>query len=412
MKTIKSSINLDKNTWLYSLELPWIKRYFEWIYYCFEWTTKLYWLHTNKFKKLDFWNKIIWITTFYDYYTICFINLENLSSKYFFAKAFDTLEFILEWKNYSALLCKDFQGKNIYFHNYKWKNFSIESSDKEFLVKNKILETIVFSKKISLENTIFKNKPNFNQELPENPNFLSIADFFVYDDYFVTSKKNNFSIFYSFLENINGKAFKVNSSLTIKLKIQKYSNPYYPKLKINLSVFVRKSHKNCQQRALALWKDQETLPLWNTDFDFEKFRKLILAFLPENTVCDLINNDSVRNYFSPYLNDLTNIKLDNINPNFDIPKNIFSGNTEFIKFKKDLLKLRYNLFLLKEAYALKYESEIEKPLSWILSPSHEKEEQDENVSLFEKRLGMVKENLEVVILKYEKILEEFLMKIV
>jgi hypothetical protein len=76
----------------------------------------------------------------------------------------------------------------------------------------------------------------------------------------------------------------------------------------------------------------------------------------------LINNDFVKNYFSPYLNDLTNIKLDNINPNFNIPENIFSGDTEFIKFKKDLLKLRYNLFLLKEAYALKYESEIKKPL--------------------------------------------------
>jgi hypothetical protein len=61
---------------------------------------------------------------------------------------------------------------------------------------------------------------------------------------------------------------------------------------------------------------------------------------------------------------------------------------------------------------LKYESEIKKPLYWILFPSQEKEEQDENVSLFEKRLGMVKENLEVVILKYEKILEEFLRKII
>ncbi len=276
------------------------------------------------------------------------------------------------------------------------------------MIKNSILESIVFSKQISIKEEYFELKKM--KIVEQDQAFLNIADFFVYDDYFVTYKKNNFSIFYSFLENINGKALKVNSSLTIKLKIQKYSTLYYPKLKINLSIFVRKSHKDSQKRALSLLKDQEILALCADDF--EDFRKLILAFFSENTVCDLINNGSIKNYFFPFLNDFTNVKLDNINSDFNIPKNIFSGDIEFIKFKKDLLKLRYNLFLLKEAYALKYESEIEKPLSWILYHSHEKEKQNENVSLFEKRLVKAKENLEVVILKYEKILEEFLSKII
>ncbi len=123
MNTIKSSIKLDENTWLYSLELPWIKRYFEWIYYCFEWNNKHYWKYIDKFRKIDLWNRVLWISSFYESFVICFIDLENLSSKYFFAKAFDVFEFSLEEKNITALFVKNLIENIVFYITINEKTF-------------------------------------------------------------------------------------------------------------------------------------------------------------------------------------------------------------------------------------------------------------------------------------------------
>jgi hypothetical protein len=64
---------------------------------------------------------------------------------------------------------------------------------------------------------------------------------------FLNTEENNYSRFYSFLENIDGKALKVNSNLTIKIKVQEYSTQYYPKLRINLSIFVKNLHNDSKK---------------------------------------------------------------------------------------------------------------------------------------------------------------------
>ena len=369
---IESSIVINENLWLYEIKLPWIKRYFESIYYSFEWNNKLYWELASKFNKINFGNKLVWISRFNNYYITCLIDLKNLESEYFFVEVFDVFEINLDWKKSSIFIYKDYESKIWYFTDYEWKDFTFRIISKSFIVKNSIFDTEILHINFKLDNILNNEKIELIKE--DKKAYLDIIDFFIYDDFFIKSNNNNFDNFNDFLEKINNNFVKINTDLNIKTKITKYSDLYYPKIKINFSILT----KNI------------------INFELKEFRKLLLSFFAENISCYIINNKFIQEYFREYFRDFTKIEFDEINLDFDIPDNIYISDKLFEKFKLDLLKLRYNLFLLKESYKSK-----NKIAKW----------DSEYIKLTNSRLKLNKNSLEKIISNYEKILSKLLEKI-
>ena len=372
-ENIESSIIKNKDLWLYEIKLPWIKRYFESIYYSFEWSNKVYWGLVNKFKNLDLCNKLVWITKFNNNYIICFIDLKNLESKYIFTKSFDIIDYDLEGSNYFTFIYKDFKNKIRYFTNYRWKDYSFDIIKNKFIVKNAIFDTEVFSNLFLLDNELIDNKIKVLEI--QNKQYLDIVDFFIFDDYFIKSSNKNFDDFCDFLKYINNRDIEINSNLYIKIHIIKYEDLYHPKIKINLSVIYN-----------------------NLDYlNLDELRKLLLSFFTENISCYIINNKILEKYFWNYINDFTNLEFDNLDLNFSLPEDIYSSDILFENFKLDLLKLRYNLFLLKESYKLKDKKLVGN---------------NEYIKTVNSRLSLNKWSLEKSIVNYEKKLWKLLDKII
>lgn len=323
-KQIDSSINFDENLWLYKIVLPWIERYFESIYYSYNWNNKLYWKKCYKFEKIDLINKLVWISTFWEFYIICFIDLNSLESNYIFAKCFNISLVQIENQDYYLLFYQDFENKIKYISNYKWCNFSINLNNWKYNIKNNIFWTKIF------EDTIwFDNKLDLNnyKETKDNQEYLDIADFFIYDDLFIKDNNSNFDTFYKFISHFNENKIKINEDLSFQLSIDKFKNDFYPKIKINIRIFTKNIEK----------------------IELKEIRQLLLSFFLENTFCYLIWDKYIKRHFSYYFNDFTNLDFNKLNLNFSLPENIFKSDSRLDKFKLDILKLRYNLFLLNEA---------------------------------------------------------------
>lgn len=366
---ISSSINLDEKTWLYKIKLPWVKRQFESIYYSYEWSNISYWNLVDKLNKLSFDNKIIWISRFNNFYIICFIDLNNLTSIYLFVKTFDCFEFSIQGNIYNIFIYNDFNNISWYISNYDWDDYILSCDDDNFIVKNNIFDTEVFTKDINLDNLLVDSSLNVSNS--NNNDYLDVADFFVYDDYFIKSDYNNFSTFFNFIDLISNKNIKESEVFNYKLKITKYNDLYYPKIKINLSILTD-SIKN---------------------ISLIDFRKILLSFFSENISCYLFNNDELKNYFL-FFNDFTNIEIADLKLQFKLPDNIFLSDLKFDKFKLDLLKLRYNLYLLRESYNIKKIWDID----WF----------NKYTKVVKNRLEVNKINLETTISSYENMLWKLL----
>ena len=339
--TIKSSIKLDEITWLYEVKLPWIKRQFEGIYYSFNWLSKWYWKYYERFEWKQINNKLIWISTFNNIYIICFLYLDTLITDYFFVKSFNFYN--LDKINSNIFIFEDFNGNISYKTSYSSGEFELSIISNKIVITNKVFGSEVYSKDIILNNyvkeviipEIEEDKYIFSNFLKEEFNnneiFLDVADFFIYDDFFIDNWNKNYDSFFEYFKFLNNKVFILSSILKVKINIVKYDDKIWPKFKMNLSIF--------------------TEDIWA--FEFESFRKLLLSYFPENWVCYLINNSQINDYFWKKYNDFTNIVFNELNIDFNLPDNIFIWDKNFDWFKLDLLKLRHNLFLLKEIYNLK-----------------------------------------------------------
>lgn len=365
---IDSSIVMNQDLWLYKITLPWIKRYFESIYYSYDGFNKDFWHLVNKFfrtNKIDLHNKLVWITRFNNSYIICFIDLITFESKYFFSKSFDIFEINLEWKIYNIFIYEDLKNKIHQYSEYSGADYNFSVNDKLFIVKNAKFNTEVLYELFKLDNTLEDKEIKILDD--EVDNFLDIADIFIFDDYFIETNNEHFENFYKLFETFNNKVLKINFDLYIKVNITKYTEKYYPKLKINFSILTEN-------------KDE---------FKIDIFRDLLLSFFPENSSCYLINNKNIENYFSNEFNDFTNLEFDKLKLNFKLPDSIYSSDKLYEKFKLDILKLRYNFFLLKEVYKVKNNKVIENCVY---------------LKLFNNRVDLNKENLKLTIIKYEDLL--------
>lgn len=371
-KKIQSSITKNEDLWLYEVKLPWIKRYFESVYYSFEGNNKEYWNLLSKFKKLNLNNYLVWITRFNNYYIICFICLNNLQSEYFFVNSFDIFEVSLDRKNYFIFTYNNYDDKKWYFSNYIWTDYKLLLENNIFKIKNAIFDTEIYYKLMHFDNLL--NYNNIKILKNDESIYLDIVDIFIYDDFFINANISNFDNIYNFLKTFNNKSLIINSEFYVKININKFDDLNYPKIKFNISI---------------LRKDLDKINLVD-------FKNLFLAYYTENISFNLINNKNIQNHFTRYFNDFTSLELDKLRLNFIIPDNIYFSDMLFEKFKLDLLKLRYNLFLLKEAYKLK-----DKKAEW----------NSEYTKLVNNRLNINKDSLERTIISYEKMFSKLLKNI-
>lgn len=228
-KNIASSIIQDEKTWLFQIIMPWINRDFESIIFSYDWKIIVYWkLKSQDFSFLDFWNYLLWFTSFFWFKVICFINLDDLSSKYFFVKSFDIFDFVLLSNSYFCFFYKDYKDELWFYSNLESKEFHINFMDKKIIIRNNIFWTKVFEKDL---NFIIKKEDNIFDIIKYNDknDFLDVADFFIFDDFFV--KSYWFKDFYNFLLLFYWKAIKIKKDLFIKIAIEKYENIFFQDLK-------------------------------------------------------------------------------------------------------------------------------------------------------------------------------------
>ena len=375
---IESLISFDDNLKLYKVELPWIIRYFEDVFYSFEWKNKKYFKdkNINLFGDLFSINNILlWITRFYNYYVVCFIFLDNLESEYYFLEEFNFINYNLGPYKYYVLIYKNYN----WIVSYKTDliNWDFESSlnNNNFIVKNNIFNTVVFKKDIS---DINKNHSYSHIKLQSEKNlkFINISTFYLYDDLFVNNIDENFNNFNGFCKKFDSRIIANDNWIFYKFNIIKYDNLNYPLFKIDL-------HINSEKLS---------------NFSCFEFRKLILSFFSESLLWYILDNNVISNYFSKYITDVTNLKINNVSLKFKLPENIFIADRNYNKIKKNILKFRYNLFVLKELY--KKISNFEKL-----------DMNNYNIDLIKNRGELELDNLIKIISLYEEKLENFFEKI-
>ncbi len=357
-KQIKSSIIYDQEIWMYKVVLPWIIRYFDTVIYGFDWSKEVY---SKEKISLGIDNMLIWITQVDWYKILCFIDLGDLSSNYFFVKSFDIINFWLENSKYYCLVYSDINWNILYETNLDTNNYKLIIKKNKICIENNIFNTTVFEKEFFLENT----DSTTIQSIQKNK-ATDIIDLFIFRDYFSESSWG--TEFQSFLKMIN---FWDNVYLTTS----EYNKEFYPKLKVNISIN------------------------WDIEWiDFWKIRKIFLTYFLENTLVYIIDNDILKQYFWNYFLDMSVENIDNLNLDFKLPDDIFSWSKQYNRFKKDLLILLYNYYLLninllEIRWLANSKSEDVYIKSTIIRWKITESSLEKNISLYENRL---KEVLEII----------------
>lgn len=215
-KTIKSSVVKDEKTWLFCLKLPWILRYFEDIIYFYDNIIKSYWKKYFVWKNIFLKDTLLWFSSFYWYKIVCIIDLKSLESKYFFVQIFDFINFVLEEIEYYAFIYKDFNWIIWYYSDLNNQNYIINIEKNSFVVKNSIFQTEVYNYNIKdiVNYKLEKTKIYAKNEIKD---YLSIADFYIFDDFFI--KSSWYEKFYEFLKLFEDKHIKINDTLYYKFSL-------------------------------------------------------------------------------------------------------------------------------------------------------------------------------------------------
>lgn len=378
---IESSIQYDEDLNLYSVKLAWIQRKFEAVFYSYKNIQKSYLKNIDQElieQNFKIENTIIGITKAFDYYIVCFISLDTLESNYYFLESFELFNFNIWPESYYGFVYKNTDWEVLYKTNFKKnKQFEISIIKGEFLVKNIIFNTEIYNKNIShiTQNNNIENNSQVKAEKIDQNKYVDIADIFVYNDLFINNNSDNYLNYYSFLEKIQDKINK-NKKIAYKINIFKYTDTYSPIFKINLQV-----EKDC----IAKFKNSDIM-------------KLLLCFFTESMTWYFIDIKEVKNFLSENILDITDIDIEEIITNFELPENILSTDINYKKIQVNLLKLRHNLFFLKENYAL-----IEK-----LEDDNLK---NENIDVSKLRINLDKQTLNHTIKIYEENLNNFLNKL-
>ena len=368
-KQIESSIHFDEKTWLYCVKLPWIKRHFEQVLYNFQGTQKLYNIDEKNIERwIQLNNTLLWITRIFNYYVICFLSLDTLKSRYYFVETFHLSSFKLSRDD-----------KNIFvYKNYNWEvSYKIDSLPREFssslvgndcIVKNDIFNTELFKIDISKIQNFELKKIKKSQNNQKNI-YQDIADFYIYDDFFI---KNNSKVYDDFLQFFLSEFSSIYSS-EYQYVVKKYDVGFYPLLKINLKIIQ--------------WK--------NVDFSCSDFRKLLFCFFSESIVWNYTDQNKISEYFSENIIDISDMEIKKLTSKIQLPKNIFLADESFHNIRVDILKLRHNLFILKENHQMI--TEFKKINS-----------ENESVQLSVIKGQIKNENLEKTIIVYEWYLKKYL----
>lgn len=374
---VKSSISYVEKIWMYKIDLWFYTKYFEYLIYNYE--NKSNYTFWNNFpeinieKDLKLQSKVIWVTKFFDYFLVCFFDLKNFSNEYFLVKNTNIFSYNLKNKDYIFIIYTDKSNEEKIFHNCDLEDFEIVYKNKKFEIINKIIDIIVYKREINLKNPptrAFTDK-RYNvlpkgERSSKSSNLLNIIDLYYFDDIF---SKNNISILKE-LMFLNDLDFNEDC----RIEIKNIENPFFPNYRIQIFCDI-----NNLESILS-------------------YIKLFLSINSEQYLIYWIENEFLNNLLEGLFENISHLKLEEIDLNFELPENIFKYNKNFWKLQKSINKLKYIIYIMKD--------NLEKINNiWNLN------EQNEYVEVASIRLKVQKENLEKLIIVYSERLKQFLEKI-
>lgn len=380
MDLTKSSIVKDTKLWMYKFDFWFYSKYFD---YCvFSWKYNMYnYSYGKKPEKaiIEDWFVLddygIWFTKFLDYVLVGIMNLKTLNITYFIVKTCYLFHYNIRWNTYFFFSYLDINWKWKLFHNCNLKDFEIILDTSsiwpkmkfEIDINNKML-WVLANKKLFYLN---KNEEYIDNNLDINSYDLNIVDLYFFEDYFYDKEIDLNDLFLIF----NNKVIKSWLDY-IATKIYKYDNPIYPRY------------------VLKIYTKSDFVDM----VDCRDLLRFFLTFLPKQHYVNIIENKKIEELFCEYFEDVNNIELDKFSIDFSVPENIYEYDENFLLFQENLIKLRYIYFNLSYHLDLINGNNIDQINNF-------------HIDISKIRLSMNKENLEIMIKKYDEIFLTIINKI-
>ena len=367
-----SYIKNNKNWYL--LELPLIKRQFDSIYINYKNSSSVFW---DFFGSIFFENILIWISNFGKKYLFYHLDLDKIIESEYIILNFNFFNINIFNKKYSILVLTLESWEYKIFSNLDNADFEVFFEKNILIIKNKILGSVIFEKKIE-GNIVLDSLQNFSNE---NYNYTSILDIYFFNNIFI--KSDNLINFDENIENFN-------------FENKFFDNKFYPKNKLEISekwiVKKSKTFYSSLLNSLSFQGKKDT----NYYDKLELLKKFLLFKNKYNFTLDSINYKNLNKYFEEF--NFFSPKSVSIKDKININKlNLEKIDENLVNISKQIQDFTMNYYNLEQNYnkIKKINSEYEN--SKIL-------EQSKRLEIFKKDLEKVKE-------EYLKYFREFLDKI-
>ena len=328
---IKSYIKLQKNS--VKISLPLISRTFDKLYISYK-NEKI---SLNFDKKLFLKNHIFWVSKLSYGYLIYFLDIEKFEEIELFVQDYKIVDFEYMWKNYSIIVY--FYKNEIKFLSYYFPDeLSLSYENDYFYIKNVILWTEIFSKKIKfIKDKVFSNKKKDWK--------LDIFTFYDFDSLFLKTKRIN-NIYNSYDDfTVKIDSFRSDFYYVDKIDISKnldfsqmdiyYKNGY--KLDKN-NVFIKDLMK------IIAFKNKYTLKIEALN----EFQNIVPKY-------NLVQDFKIESFENV---DLVSINFENIDKSLvDFQKNIL--NLQFLLFNLDYNKQKIQDIMKENIPRIDFEKRLE-----------------------------------------------------
>ena len=370
-----SYIKNNKNWYL--LELPLIKRNFDSIYINYKNSTSAFW---DFFESILFENTIFWISKFGEKYLFYYLDLEKVIENEFLVFDFKFFNINIFNKKYSILVLTLENWQNKIFSSLDNSDFEVFIEKNILKVKNKVLGSIVFEKKLKPSPSHSQGERG-NQKI--NKNYTSILDIYFFNNLFIKSEK-----LLKFSKNIE----------SFNFQNKEFNNDFFPKNKLEVfekwEIKKRKTFYNSLLNSLP-FQGKEA----NGYQKLELLKKYLLFKNNYDFILESINYEDLLEYFEEF----NFIDKNTRHPQGEPLQNLFwkinleKLDTNLQNINKQIQDFTMNYFNLEQNYDKIKKLNSEYKNSKILEQN--------------KRLELFKKDLEKVRGEYLKYFREFLEKI-
>jgi len=355
MKLLESSLWYDITNQMYKIDMGYYTKYFDALLWCREGSVRKY---GDQQKVIDSsvdidGNFLIGWSAFESWYIFQIFQSDIFQEVVRVVRDFRVLSFQLSWKNYYAVVYRDFSDILWYYTNAILPDFEISFLSNEFTIKNKIFQSVVFHKEIVLSvsapTTVFASPPLW----------IPVMDAYYFQNYFFPPATELIKD----LLQLDGMVYSYDSSMvrvwvTFSYEVVVFQVSYYGKI-----------------QALSTIK------------------KLFLSLNLHRFLLYSIEDPMFLSEWQGFEN-ITHFSLSSIEFNFNFPKTILEHDQNFTHFQIQIAHLVYVLYSLKTS-----KDQIQ---------LHNPESQDVQSHFWNLRLQKVSAEVDQTLEAYEALFQKFL----